>query len=104
MTLKELATILTAVGYPIAYSHFKEEQQTPFICYRETMSDNFIADNKVYMKIPLVDIELYTDKKDLEAERKLESVLDQNEIGWQAIETFIPTENIYQRVYEIKLF
>ena len=103
MTLEELANILVAVGYPVAYSHFKEETKTPFITYKETFTDNFTADNKVYKKIPLVDVGLYTDKKDLTAENKLETLFDQNEIAWNSTETFIESENIYQRIYEIKL-
>ena len=103
MTLTELANILLAAGYPVAYSHFKEEQTTPFITYRETMTDNFKADNHVYKKIPLVDVELYTDKKDLTAESKLETLFDQHEIAWNSTETFIESEKIFQRIYEIKL-
>lgn len=104
MTLTELATILKATGYPVAYSHFKSKQKPPFICYKESGTSNFKADNKVLKKIPNIDIELYTAKKDETAEANLEAVLEANDIPWEAIETYIESEKVFQRIYEIKLF
>lgn len=103
MTLSELATILKAAGYPVAYSHFSTKQTAPFITYKEAYTGNFKADNKVLKKIPYIDVHLYTSKKDLVAEGKLEKVFEDNDISWDAVETFIEPENIYQRIYEIKL-
>ncbi|WP_019243646.1 MULTISPECIES: hypothetical protein [Bacillus] len=103
MKLNELTKILKSTGYPVAYSHFSTAQKTPFICYKEAYSSNFIADNKVYRKTPNIDIELYTSKKDLVAEETLERLLDDHEIPYQTIETFIESENVFQRIYEIQL-
>lgn len=103
MTLAELAVILKATGYPVAYSHFNKKQTAPFICYKESFTDNLKADNKVYRKVTHIDVELYTSKKDLVAESNLEKVLEDNNIPWDAVETFIESENMYQRIYEIKL-
>lgn len=103
MTLQELNTILKATGYPVAYSHFLKPQAPPFITYLVAYSPNFIADNQVYQKINNVQIELYTDKKDLQAELKLEQVLYDNEIPYETTETYIESEKIYQRIYEVRL-
>jgi hypothetical protein len=103
MTLTELKVILDTVGYPVAYSHFDKPQKPPFICYLVSYSSNFIADNQVYKKIDNVQIELYTSKKDLDAESKLESVLDSNEIPYETTETFIETENVFQKIYEVSV-
>ncbi|MGG3924905.1 hypothetical protein ABET51_02725 [Metabacillus fastidiosus] len=103
MTLIELKKILEATGYPVAYSHFDEQQTSPFITYLVHDSPSFFADNKVYKKINDVLIELYTTKKDLVAEKKLEDLLDENEISYEADETFIESEKLFQRIYEVRL-
>ncbi len=103
MTLEELKNILDATGYPVAYSHFNSEVVPPFIAYLVDAEPNFKADNKVYKKLYDVRIELYTDKKDLVAEGKLESLLDENEIPYDADEAFIESENMFMRIYEMRL-
>lgn len=109
MKLDELKTILEATGFPVAYSHFTETDneplpQPPFIVYLAVYSSNFMADNKVHIPIENVQIELYTDKKDLDAEAKVEAVLNENEIPFQTSEIFIDGEQIYQKIYEMRLF
>jgi hypothetical protein len=103
MTLEELYNILKATGFPVAYLHFKEPQNPPFICYLVDNSQNFIADNKVYHKISDVSIELYTNKKDLATEEILETLLDQNEIPYVSDETFIESEQLFLKIYEVRL-
>ena len=109
MNLIELKTILEATGYPVAYLQFIETDneplpQPPFIVYLSAYSSNFMADNKVHKEIDNVQIELYTDKKDLIAENKLADVLNENELPYSTTETFIESENLYQKIYEVRLF
>ena len=75
----------------------------PYITYIFTYSSNMYADNKVYKKINNIQIELYTNKKDLQAEAKLEDLLDLNEITYQTSEIFIESENIFQKIYEMRM-
>lgn len=108
MTLSELNTILKATGYPVAYSHFTATTNNPmptppYICYLSAYSSNFKADNKVYSKGDNLQIELYTIKKDLVAEKKLEDLLDENEIPYESTETWIDTEKLFQKIYEVSL-
>ena len=103
MTLAELKTLLDATGFPVAYSHFNEIQTPPFICYLVTGSSNFFADSVTYQKIDNVQIELYTTKKDLTAEGKLEKILDDNGIPYETIEIYIETEKLFQKIYEVSL-
>lgn len=103
MKLPELKKLLDATGYPVAYSHFKEAKPVPYICYLVTFSPNFHADNNTYHKINAVDIELYTDKKDLAAEAVLETILDEHEIPYESDETFIESEQLFQKIYEVRL-
>ena len=108
MNLIDLKTILEATGFPVAYFRFVETEneplpQPPFIVYLSVFSSNFIADNKVHKEIDNVQIELYTDKKDITAEATLATVLNQNEIPYQKTETFIESESLYQKIYEVRL-
>ena len=50
-----------------------------------------------------IQIELYTNKKDLQEEAKLEDILDSHEITYQTSETFIESEGIFQKIYEMRM-
>ena len=109
MNLQELHNILEATGFPVAYSHFIETENEalpspPFIAYLITYSSNLYADNHVYKQVQNAQIELYTKRKDLEAEAIVEEVLNQNELPFYSTETFIDSEQIYQKTYEVRLF
>lgn len=109
MNLIELKKILDATGYPVAYSHFallpgNPVPKLPYICFIADGSANLMADNKVYHKINDLNIELYTARKDLAAEAKIEKVLDDFEIPYDSpIEGVIESENMYQKIYEMRL-
>ncbi|KAB2419295.1 MULTISPECIES: hypothetical protein [Bacillus cereus group] len=108
MKLGELTKILEATGFPVAYSHFTATPsnpvpEPPYICFLVDGSANLMADNKVYHKINDVNIELYTTKKDLVAEAKLEKVLDDHEIPYDSYGIFIESEKLFQKTYETRL-
>lgn len=108
MTLPELRALLEQTGFPVTYSHFKEDPNhpiplPPYIVYLVSYSPNFHADNKVYQKIDTIQIELYTKEKDLESESMLETILDENEIPYDSTETFIASEGLFQKLYETRL-
>lgn len=104
MTLLELKRMLDATGWPVAYSHFNKLVEPPFITYLFRYSSNFHADNKVHKKIDNVDIELYTSKKDLQAEKTIENLLDEHELPYEKVEMFIESEKVYQIIYEVRLY
>lgn len=102
MTLSELVQILKATGFPVAYSHFQGPPPSiPFITYVEVGSDNMHADNRTWQRVRNINIELYTDKKDLQAELTLEALLDENNLPYQTTETYIESEQLFQKIYEI---
>lgn len=108
MTLPELYNILKATGYPVAYSHFTATPTSPvpsppYIVYLSSYSSNFNADDVVYKKVDNVQVELYTTKKDLAAEAKLEVALDTNGIVYDSTETYIESEKLFQKIYEVRL-
>ena len=105
MTIEELAAVLQKMGIPFAYDHFAEGEspEPPFICYLLPGSDNFAADGMAYFKISEVRIELYTDRKDLAVERKVEDVLDGQEIFYDKTEVWIQSEKLYEVLYSFEV-
>lgn len=103
MTLTDLAKKLNELGYPVAYSHFKSEQTLPFICYLVTEVDTFSADNRVISESTYVDIELYVDKKNPEAEQKIKTMLNNNELPYSYYEIFIKDEEVFKCTFSTKL-
>ena len=106
MTLENIAEMLEGV-FPnkVAYRCFKSGTvpEMPFVCYLVSYSNNFAADGIVYDKINHIQIELYTDKKDLVSEGKIETALLNAGLCWRYIETYIDTERCYQIIYEIEV-
>ncbi|MEY9980395.1 hypothetical protein [Lysinibacillus sp. RC79] len=101
MTLSELAQKIKALGYPVAYSHFKSGQAPPYICYLVVDGDTFNADNTVLLEIPYVDIELYVTNKDLVAEKKIKDMLKENKLPWDYDEIFIQSEGVFKCTFSI---
>lgn len=93
------------MNIPFAYDHFSEGESPdpPFICYLLPGSDNFSADGLVYHKMQTVHIEVYTDRKDLEIETAVETVLDNNRIFHNKSEVWIPSEKLYEVIYSFEM-
>ena len=102
--MDKLLEIIQATGIPFAYDHFAEGEspEPPFICYLLPASDNFAADGTVYFPITEIDIELYTDKKDPEIEKRLEDQLIQSGIFFEKTETWIDSEKLYEVLYSFE--
>ncbi|MFG3613094.1 hypothetical protein [Rummeliibacillus stabekisii] len=104
MTLVELVSLLKTLGYPLAYSHFSKPQPLPFLVYLNPSDNTVGADNKVLHKTRNINVEVYTDEKDLTLEAKIEKLFDENEIYYDnPDEIFIQSENVYKRTYYITI-
>lgn len=75
MTLIELNTLLKTVGCPVAYHHFLEAQEPPFLVYASDNEEDFKADNTSYAEIKQGYIELYSRKKDFSTEAAVKAAL-----------------------------
>ncbi len=101
MTVKKLVEMLQEMKIPFAYDHFAEGEspEPPFICYLLPGSNNFAADGKVYFKVNEVHIELYTDFKNLDLEKRVEDIFDFHDIFYNKSETWIESEKLYEVLY-----
>ena len=102
--MDKIIQILEELGLPYAYDHFAEGEgpDPPFLCFRCPNSDNFAADGTVYFQITEIDIELYTDRKDPDTEKKLEDLLTKGGIFFDKTETFIDSEKLYEVLYSFE--
>ncbi len=100
--MEELYKILKTTGLPVAYSHFTRKAEPPFVVYFVDGEDGIFADNKIYAKLIDYEIELYTKNKDLESEKKIEEVLEKNQINYIKETTWINDEKLYQVVFYIQ--
>ena len=67
------------IRVPATYHHFEEgRNQEAYLVYLYPETNNFSADGIVYQGINKLDLELYTDIKDLEAEKSVEAVLKEH--------------------------
>lgn len=105
MTYQDILSILSEMNHPFAYDHFAEGESPdpPFMVFLFPRSDNFGADNKVYQKINVLHIELYTDKKSPDIETQVEAVLDAHEIFYDKTEVWIASERLYEVLYEMEV-
>lgn len=105
MTYEQIASMVESMGFPYAYYEFDEGsgQQPPFICFYYPNNNDFHADGVNYANIEQLNIELYTDEKDFDAEEKVESVLKANGLTFQKAETKIDSEKMYQVLYECEV-
>lgn len=103
MTQAELYQALKSIGYPVAYGSFSSPVTPPFITYQFAYSNDLIADNINYVAIEDFQIELYTAKKDIVAEQKVQDKLKELGLPYRKIETYLDTEKMYQILYEIQI-
>ena len=105
MTYEKLVAMLEEADLPLAYDHFAEGESPdpPFLVFLSPREDTFSADNIVYASFPEVNVELYTDKKSLKLEKKLQNIFADHEVHWEKSETYIDSERMYEVLYELTL-
>ena len=103
--MENLLSIMEEIGLPYAYHHFAEGESPdpPFICFLISGSDNFAADGSAYFKIDVINVELYTDRKNPVLEDRLETVLDGHGIFYQKSEVWIDSEKLYEVLYQFEM-
>lgn len=101
--MEELYALLQTTNIPVVYRAWtgQDVPPLPWLCYLETNSDNFGADNVVYSSAQEILVELYSAQKSPELEDRVEAVLTGAEIYWEKTETYIESQRCYQVAYDI---
>lgn len=102
MTLKELKTLLETSQMPVAFDHFKTAQKLPYIVYIIADNNQLAADNVVYHSDPFIQVELYTERKDMDSEATVESLIGPLYF-YTKEEGYLPDEQMYLVTYRFTL-
>ena len=103
MTHNEVLEMLERLSLPVAYDHFAEGEfpDPPFLCFLYPTNVPIGADNTVYYQLTHLDIELYTDEKNLPLEARVEKLLREYELFFHKSEVWIEEEKMYEVLYEV---
>lgn len=106
MTIPELKKLIDTLGMPVAYHCFAVGQvpELPYAVYYADEDINFFADDTVYSGGCAVTMEVYTKAKDLELETKVKKLLNDNQLPYESYESFLDSENMFLKAYEINLW
>lgn len=105
MSKERIEKMLAETGLPFQYHHFTEENAVdpPFVVWLNEESANFYADGVVYAVIDAMNIELYTDEKDHELEKRIEEIFKNYNVSWEKEETYIDSEQMYEVLYQMEV-
>lgn len=97
--LETLYSMISGSGLNCVYRAWPEGRAPtlPFVCYLERGSDNFAADNSVYLAKGEVAVELYTREKDPDSEARVETALAG--VVWEKTEEYLESERCYMVTY-----
>ncbi len=99
MTLEELKSRCEKQGFQYAYGVFKEPVEPPHLVAISTQTNNFMADNKVYRKSQLIQLDYTYIDKDICMQNKIEDEI-LGDIAWEkSDETYLSDEKIWQVSY-----
>ena len=104
MEHETIYNLLKTINIPVAYDHFDSNKNItpPFMTYREIAPIAFKADGITYKKLNNFEIELITEKKDIELETQIEDLLTNNLIPYDKDDdVWDEEERIYHIFYEI---
>lgn len=99
MTLQELKKRCEKAGFKYAYGKFKKATEPPHLVAISTETNNFMADNMVYLKDNPIQLDYTYIDKDVELEKKIEDEILSG-IAWNKTqETYLLDEGIWQVSY-----
>lgn len=101
MTLAEFVELFEDIGMPIAFDHFKTPQTLPYLVYIVATNDQMAADNKTFHSRPVLQLELYTEQKDMDKEAAVEAIID--DFFYTKEEEYLDDEQMYMVAYRFVL-
>lgn len=101
MNLDEIYSKLKTLDVPVAYLKFNKPQKLPFIVYFEAGGDVEGADNFNLYRRKEIKIEIYSAKKDISIEEKVEELFRDTERE-KEVDTYLPNEEMFMIAYSFE--
>ena len=98
MEFEEIYKKLCTLKIPVAHYKFEKPQKLPFAVYFEAGGTVEGADNYNLYRRKTIAIELYTAKKDVALERKLENLFRDTELE-KSVDTYLKDEKMFMTAY-----
>ena len=108
MTYEQIDDMIGSVGLPYAYDHFDKDDVNrpagpPFIAFLYPQNNDPVFDDRNYVQIEQLVIELYTDNKDFDHETAIEDVLNANDLPFYKGSTYLDDERMYMTTYTMEV-
>ena len=105
MTFKEIATMIGETGLEYTYYSFPEHEapELPYIVFYYPFNNDFGADNRNYVPIVNLNVELYTENKDFNTEATVEGVFDTYGLYYTKTETYLNGEEMFEVLYQMQI-
>ena len=102
---KLILEMLNVIGLPYANTCFAEGEapDLPYVIFLILNNDDLFADGENYYKQIIVHFELYTEKKNITAEEKVQQVIKRYGITYSKTQTWIASEKMYEVLYTFEL-
>lgn len=101
MNLNEIYSKLKTLDVPVAYLKFNKPQKLPFIVYFEAGGRVEGADNFNLYRRKEIKIEIYSAKKDISIEEKVEKLFCDTELE-KEVDTYLPDEEMFMTAYSFE--
>lgn len=98
MELDEICGRLKTIGIPVAYLAFDKPQKLPFIAYYEADGEITGADDYDLYRRKNIVVEIYSAKKDVALERKVEALFREFELD-KAVDKYLSDEKMFMTAY-----
>lgn len=99
MTLEDLRIRSKNAGFKYAYGVFKKPTEPPHLVAICRDTNNFMADNRVYLKDTPIQLDYTYINKDIEMQNKIENKI-LGDIAWNKTEeTYLSDEDVWQVSY-----
>jgi hypothetical protein len=105
MTYDSVPEALSATGFGVAYLQYDvgEDPKRPYLVYYYPSRDDVRADDSCYERVEALNVELYTERKDFDAEARVERALASLGLVFSATESWLDTESMYEKLYETEV-
>lgn len=103
MTREEVAQMVNAMGFPWRLDNFSETPAPPYVVYYYPSENDVMADNSNFVNRRQLFVELFTKKRDADAEATVEAELRRAGLTWYKQTDFLNDEKLFQTTYEMEV-